>query len=116
MSDEQKKSLESKLWDIANTLRGKMHADEFRDYALGFIFFKYLSESMHIYANDILSGDGIEYLSLDESTAEGQEILEAVKVEAVEALGYFLKPSELFHQIAVRGPRANSFSKNSPVF
>ena len=60
---------------------------------------------MHIYANDILSGDGIEYLSLDESTAEGQEILEAVKVEAVEALGYFLKPSELFHQIAVRGAK-----------
>ena len=36
MTEEQKKSLESKLWDIANTLRGKMNADEFRDYALGF--------------------------------------------------------------------------------
>lgn len=105
MTEEQKKSLESKLWDIANTLRGKMNADEFRDYALGFIFFKYLSEKMHIYANNILSGDGIEYLSLDESTAEGQEILEAVKVEAVEALGYFLKPSELFRQIAIRGSK-----------
>lgn len=105
MTEEQKKSLESKLWDIANTLRGKMNADEFRDYALGFIFFKYLSEKMHIYANNILSGDGIEYLSLDESTAEGQEILEAVKVEAVEALGYFLKPSELFRQIALRGSK-----------
>jgi type I restriction enzyme M protein len=105
MTDDQKKSLESKLWDIANTLRGKMNADEFRDYALGFIFFKYLSEKMHIYANNILSGDGIEYLSLDESTAEGQEVLEAVKVEAVEALGYFLKPSELFHQIAKRGSK-----------
>ena len=105
MTEEQKKSLESKLWDIANTLRGKMNADEFRDYALGFIFFKYLSEKMHIYANNILSSDGIEYLSLDESTVEGQEILEAVKVEAVEALGYFLKPSELFRQIAMRGSK-----------
>lgn len=105
MTEEQKKSLESKLWDIANTLRGKMNADEFRDYALGFIFFKYLSEKMHIYANNILSSDGIEYLSLDESTVEGQEILEAVKVEAVEALGYFLKPSELFRQIALRGSK-----------
>ena len=106
MTEEQKKSLESKLWSVANLLRGRMNADEFRDYVLGFIFFKYLSEKMHIYANDILSGDGIEYLSMDESTAEGQEILEAVKVEAVEALGYFLKPSELFHQIAVRGAKS----------
>ncbi len=38
--------LEATLWDIANTLRGKMSADDFRDYILGFIFFKYLSEKM----------------------------------------------------------------------
>ena len=37
------------LWKIANDLRGKMDADEFRDYILGFIFFRYLSERMHIY-------------------------------------------------------------------
>jgi type I restriction enzyme M protein len=42
MSEEHKKQLEQKLWDIANALRGKMDADEFRDYILGFIFFKYL--------------------------------------------------------------------------
>ena len=44
MSEEQKKLLEQQLWNIANTLRGKMNADEFRDYILGFIFYKYLSE------------------------------------------------------------------------
>jgi type I restriction enzyme M protein len=42
MGDEDKKKLEQKLWDIANELRGKMDADEFRDYILGFIFYKYL--------------------------------------------------------------------------
>ncbi|MCV5111548.1 type I restriction-modification system subunit M N-terminal domain-containing protein, partial [Escherichia coli] len=36
--------LQSRLWNIADTLRGKMNADEFRDYCLGFIFYKYLSE------------------------------------------------------------------------
>ena len=44
MSEEQKRVLEQQLWNIANTLRGKMNADEFRDYILGFIFYKYLSE------------------------------------------------------------------------
>jgi type I restriction enzyme M protein len=46
MGEEQKKQLEQQLWNIANTLRGKMDADEFRDYILGFIFYKYLSEKI----------------------------------------------------------------------
>ncbi len=54
-------NLKTKLWDIANTLRGKMDADDFRDYILGFIFYKYLSEKMHVYANDILKPDGLTY-------------------------------------------------------
>jgi type I restriction enzyme M protein len=40
MSETQKKQLEQQLWNIANTLRGKMDADEFRDYILGFIFYQ----------------------------------------------------------------------------
>lgn len=35
---EQTQQLHSKLWNIADTLRGKMDADDFRDYILGFIF------------------------------------------------------------------------------
>ena len=103
MSEDQKKQLEQQLWNIANTLRGKMDADEFRDYILGFIFYKYLSERMHIYANEILAEDGIRYEDVKEDTKEGEEILEAVKEEALEYLGYFLKPSELFSEIAKRG-------------
>jgi type I restriction enzyme M protein len=53
MSEEQKKLLEQQLWNIANTLRGKMDADEFRDYILGFIFYKYLSEKMEVFANSL---------------------------------------------------------------
>ena len=103
MGDEDKKQLEQKLWDIANELRGKMDADEFRDYILGFIFYKYLSEKMASYGNKLLAEDGITYLSLDEDSADGAEYLDAIKEEAVEKLGYFLKPSELFGEVAKRG-------------
>ncbi len=103
MVDEGKKKLEQKLWDIANELRGKMDADEFRDYILGFIFYKYLSEKMASYANKLLIEDGITYLSIKEDTADGQEYLDVIKEESVEKLGYFLKPSELFSEIAKRG-------------
>ena len=103
MADEQRRLLEQQLWNIANTLRGKMDADEFRDYILGFIFYKYLSEKMNAYADDILEADGITYRNIDESSDEGKQYLEAIREEAVESLGYFLKPSELFSSVAQRG-------------
>jgi len=103
MSEEQKKQLEQQLWNIANTLRGKMNADEFRDYILGFIFYKYLAEKMEIYANYILKSNNIKYENIEENTAEGKEQIEAVKEDTLEKLGYFLKPSELFSQVAKRG-------------
>lgn len=113
MADEQRRLLEQQLWNIANTLRGKMDADEFRDYILGFIFYKYLSEKMNAYADDILEADGITYQSIDESSAEGKQYLEAIREEAVESLGYFLKPSELFSSVARRG---NGNGKHGDVF
>ena len=103
MSETHKQQLEQQLWNIANTLRGKMDADEFRDYILGFIFFKYLSERMHLYANKLLEEDGIKYDSIDENTLNGKEYLEAIKEEALGKLGYYLKPSELFTNIAAKG-------------
>jgi len=105
MSEEQKRQLQQQLWNIANTLRGKMDADEFRDYILGFIFYKYLSEKIHFTANKILldSGENVDYNDIDENTDEGKEIVEAIYEEVVEDLGYFLKPSELFSNIAKKG-------------
>ena len=103
MFEDHKKQLEQQLWNIANELRGKMNADEFRDYILGFIFYKYLSEKMHLYANQILEEDGIGYTEIDTNTADGQEYLDAIKEEALEKLGYFLAPEELFTQMAAKG-------------
>ncbi|MDI9319068.1 MAG: type I restriction-modification system subunit M [Phycisphaerales bacterium] len=103
MSEDQKKQLEQQLWNIANTLRGKMNADEFRDYILGFIFYKYLAEKMEIYANAILKQDKIKFRDINENSKEGKEYIEAIKEEALDKLGYFLKPSELFSEVAKRG-------------
>jgi type I restriction enzyme M protein len=98
----EKEKLEQQLWKIADTLRGKMDADDFRDYILGFIFYKYLSEKMETYADDILKPDGIRYLDIVESKKSDKEILYAVREEALNKLGYFLKPSELFGALASR--------------
>lgn len=99
MSEEQKKKLEQQLWNIANELRGKMDADEFRDYILGFIFFKYLSEKQYLYANQLLETEKVkDYLKVTNA-----DDLAAIRDESLIKLGYFLKPNELFSSIAKRG-------------
>lgn len=99
MGEEQKKQLEQQLWNIANELRGKMDADEFRDYILGFIFFKYLSEKQYIYANKLLETEKIK----DYALVTDSEDLDAIREESLIKLGYFLRPNELFSAIAKKG-------------
>lgn len=103
MSDEQRRKLQQQLWNIANTLRGKMDGDQFRDYILGFIFYKYLSEKIITFCNQELESDGLTFTEIKESTKDGQEMVEALRDACVGELGYFLKPSELFHTIAKKG-------------
>lgn len=99
MSEEEKKRLEQQLWKIANELRGKMDADEFRDYILGFIFYKYLSEKQRIFANKLLETEDVK----DYAQLVDEQDIDAIREESLEKLGYFLRPTELFRAIAERG-------------
>ena len=112
MSEDQKKALEKQLWAIANLLRGKMDADDYRNYILGFIFFKYLSEKLHIYADRILEPDGLKYTEIDENSEEGKVYIEAIKKACIKNIGYFLKPSELFTSIANKGANLTGIATN----
>lgn len=104
MSESQRKHLERQLWNIADALRSKMNADEYRNYMLGFIFFKFLSEKMHNFANQQLERAPIKsYTDIPEGTAEGDKYLEVMESKALKTLGFFLKPSELFSSLVARG-------------
>ncbi|QIC66003.1 MULTISPECIES: type I restriction endonuclease subunit R, EcoR124 family [Acinetobacter] len=67
MTQVQLQQLQKQLWNIANTLRGTMGADEFRDYILGFIFFKYLSEKSVNFANELLDGEDLIQKFIEEN-------------------------------------------------
>ena len=99
MTEAQKQKLEQQLWNIANELRGKMGADEFRDYILGFIFYKYLSEKQYIYANELLETEDIK----DYALITDEEDIQAIKEESLLKLGYFLRPDELFSELSRKG-------------
>ena len=99
MTEDQKQTLKRQLWSIANELRGKMDADEFRDYILGFVFYKYLSEKQHLYANTLLKTEEVkEYCDVTDT-----EDITAIREESLMQLGYFLRPEELFSAITAKG-------------
>ena len=58
---EQKAQLAQQLWIIANTLRGKIDSNEFRDYLSPFIFYKYLNTKIELYANAILATHNLSF-------------------------------------------------------
>ncbi|MCI5218037.1 MAG: type I restriction-modification system subunit M, partial [Candidatus Electrothrix sp. LOE2] len=99
MTAVQKQKLEQQLWNIANELRGKMGADEFRDYILGFIFYKYLSEKQYLYANKLLETEEIK----DYALVSDEEDIQTIKEESLLKLGYFLRPDELFTELNRKG-------------
>ena len=102
MTEEQKQALERQLWNIANDLRGKMDADEFKDYILGFIFYKYLSERQYALANELLETEEVK----DYYKVTDAEDIAAIKDESLERLGYFLAPGETFSAVVAKGQGA----------
>lgn len=95
---EHQAELEKRLWAIANELRGNMGADEFRNYILGLIFFKFLSEKIENTGNDILAEDEMKFADI-----EGKdEYIEAVREYCVNSIGYFIEPKYLFGTLANR--------------
>lgn len=104
MTEEQKKMLEKQLWGVANTLRGKMNADEYKNYILGFIFYKYLSERLENYVDKILlASEDFTFAEINENTKEGKEYLKHIKDGCIDHLGFFLKPTELFSYLVKKG-------------
>lgn len=97
MSEELQQKLRSQLWTVANTLRGNMSASDFMYFSLGFIFYKYLSEKIELYANEILENDGVTFKEV--WAGNDDEMKFDVKDECVKNLGYFIEPEYLFSTI-----------------
>ncbi|CRX36808.1 / hsdM / Type I restriction enzyme M protein /:648478 Forward [Candidatus Hepatoplasma crinochetorum] len=81
----KKEELNAKLWNIANKLRGRMDANEFKKYILGFIFFKYISTNLENYYRE-------EEFSLADLDQE-------VKEDVIDQLGYFINPNHFYSKI-----------------
>ena len=92
---QQAADLSSQLWAIANDLRGGMDANEFRNYILGTIFYRYLSERTEMYMEDILKEDGLTY----EQAFTDEDFKPIVEQWSLEHLGYIIRPENLFREL-----------------
>ena len=99
----QQAELHKKLWSIANDLRGTMDASEFRNYILGLIFYRYLSEKTEQRVIKLLEEDNISY----EEAWKDPEYQKGLKEELVEQIGYVIEPKDLYSAMVAEIERAN---------
>lgn len=93
-SQQQQAELHKKLWDMANSLRGQMEASEFKNYILGVIFYRFLSEKVEEEAAALLENDSEHtYQSFWEAEAGSRD---DIVDSFVGNLGYVIKPEHLF--------------------
>lgn len=83
-----KQQLASKIWESANKMRSKIEANEYKDYILGFIFYKFLSDKEIAY----LKSQGIIDEELKEINENDKEVVKNIQ----DNLGYFIAYENLF--------------------
>ena len=89
--EQERTELHRAIWQIANDLRGSVDGWDFKQYVLGILFYRFISENLtrHL-SNEKDEGAGFDYAKLDDKSAEfGRK-------ETIIEKGFYILPSELF--------------------
>lgn len=92
-SINQRAELQAKIWRIANDVRGSVDGWDFKQFVLGTLFYRFISEN---FTNYIEGGDD----SIDYASFADDKISAEIKDDAVKTKGYFIYPSQLFVNVA----------------
>lgn len=97
--EQQRAALHSTIWKIANDLRGSVDGWDFKQYVLGFLFYRFISENITDYLNKKVHAAGnssFDYAQLSDETAEN------ARQATTEEKGFYILPSELFNNVQIK--------------
>ncbi len=98
-NNREREELHKAIWSIADDLRGSVDGWDFKQYILGIMFYRYISENITNYINEgerKAGNDNFDYTKLEDSEAE------TVRDDMVKVKGFFILPSELFVNVCKR--------------
>jgi len=99
--EQERAELHKTIWGIANDLRGSVDGWDFKQYVLGMLFYRYISENFTNYINageHETENKDFDYANLDD------ELAEETRADMVETKGFFILPSQLFENVRKRAP------------
>jgi len=98
--EQQRAELHRTIWKIANDLRGSVDGWDFKQYVLGFLFYRFISENMTNYLNEktqqAIGDDRFDYTKLSDEMAEN------ARQTTTEEKGFYILPSELFENVRTK--------------
>jgi type I restriction enzyme M protein len=100
---QQRAALQSKIWKIANDVRGTIDGWDFKHYVLGTLFYRFISENFAVFIEQ--GDDSVKYAELADEV-----ITPDIKDDAIKTKGYFIYPSQLFSNVAANAKRNESLN------
>ena len=110
--EQERAELQRTIWSIANDLRGSVDGWDFKQYVLGILFYRYISENSTNYINDgeREAGDAMfDYAPLADSDAE------QARGDLIKTKGFFILQSKLFYSVRSRAPLDEKLNENAYI-
>lgn len=107
--EQERTELYRTIWALANELRGSVDGWDFKQYVLGMLFYRYISENLTAYLNNGEWDAG--NTDFDYAKLKDEDLPETLKQEMVQEKGFFIMPSELFENLFRRIKKADKDAK-----
>jgi len=106
--EQERDELHRTIWNMANDLRGSVDGWDFKQYVLGMLFYRYISENFAKFVNvgELEAGnEDFDYAKLED------EVAEEAREDLVQSKGYFILPSQLFCNVKEKAPNNENLNE-----
>ena len=114
VKEQERAELHRTIWGIANDLRGSVDGWDFKQYVLGMLFYRYISENLSAYVDrdERAAGNAdFRYAALSDADAE------SARGDLVRTKGFFILPSQLFENVRARAAKDENLNETlSAIF